>query len=50
MEKLELRAVSLFGHLSEEAVEAGFARIEGVLSSFDEGPQYETSEVLVFER
>lgn len=49
-EKLKLRAVSVFEHLSEEAVEAGFDRIEAALPSLDEGPQYETSELLVFKR
>lgn len=50
LERLKLRAVSLFEHLSEEAVEAGFARIEAALPALDEGPQYETSELLVFQR
>jgi hypothetical protein len=49
-EKLRLRAVSVFEHLSEEAAEAGFARIETALPSLDDGPQYETSELLVFQR
>jgi ubiquinone/menaquinone biosynthesis C-methylase UbiE len=49
-ERLKLRAVSAFEHLSEEAVEAGFARIEAALPSLDDGPQYETSELLVFQR
>jgi len=35
--------------LSEEAVEAGFARIEEALPSLNDGPQYETSELLVFQ-
>jgi SAM-dependent methyltransferase len=50
VEKLRLRAVSLFEHLSEESVEAGFARIEAALSALDDGPQHETSDLLVFER
>ena len=50
VERLKLRAVSVFEHLSEEAVEAGFARIEAALPSLDDGPQYETSELLVFQR
>jgi ubiquinone/menaquinone biosynthesis C-methylase UbiE len=49
-ERLKLRAVSVFEHLSEEIVEAGFARIEAALPSLDDGPQYETSELLVFQR
>ncbi|GAB3428931.1 class I SAM-dependent methyltransferase [Flindersiella endophytica] len=49
-ERLRLRAVSVFEHLSQEVVEAGFARIEAALPSLDDGPQYETSWLLVFER
>ena len=49
-EKLKLRAVSVFEHLSDEVVEAGFARIEVALPTLDDGPQYETSELLVFQR
>jgi ubiquinone/menaquinone biosynthesis C-methylase UbiE len=49
-EKLKLRSVSVFEHMSEEAVEAGFARIESALPSLGDGPQYETSELLVFQR
>ena len=48
--RLKLRAVSVFEHLSEEVVEAGFARIEAALPSLDDGPQYETSQLLVFQR
>jgi SAM-dependent methyltransferase len=48
--RLKLRAVSVFEHLSEEVVEAGFARIEAALPSLGDGPQYETSELLVFQR
>jgi hypothetical protein len=36
--------------MSEEVVEAGFARIEAALPSLGDGPQYETSELLVFQR
>ena len=50
LERLKLRAVSAFEHMSEEAVEAGFARIEAALPSLADGPQYETSEMLVFQR
>jgi ubiquinone/menaquinone biosynthesis C-methylase UbiE len=50
VERLKLRAVSAFEHMSEEVVEAGFARIEAALPSLDQGPQYETSEMLVFQR
>jgi hypothetical protein len=49
-EKLKLRPVSNFEHMSEEIVEAGFARIETALPSLDDGPQYETSGLLVFQR
>jgi SAM-dependent methyltransferase len=48
--RLKLRAVSVFEHLSEEVVEAGFARIQAALPSLGDGPQYETSELLVFQR
>ncbi len=49
-ERLQLRAVSLFEHLSEEVAQAGFARIEAALPSLARGPQYETSQLLVFQR
>ncbi|WP_026929808.1 class I SAM-dependent methyltransferase [Glycomyces tenuis] len=49
-ERLKLRAVSVFEHLSAEAAEAGFARIEAALPTLDDGPQYETNELLVFQR
>ena len=48
-ERLRLRPTSLFEHMSEE-VEAGFARIEAALPFLDDGPQFETSAVLVFGR
>jgi ubiquinone/menaquinone biosynthesis C-methylase UbiE len=48
--KLKLRAVSVFEHMSEEVIEEGFARIEAALPLLGDGPQYETSELLVFER
>jgi SAM-dependent methyltransferase len=47
-ERLKLRAVSLFEHTSQELVEAGFARIDAALPWLDEGPQFETSNLLVF--
>jgi ubiquinone/menaquinone biosynthesis C-methylase UbiE len=50
VERLKLRAVSVFEHMSEEVVEAGFARIEAALPALHEGPQFETSNLLVFER
>jgi ubiquinone/menaquinone biosynthesis C-methylase UbiE len=50
LDRLKLRAVSVFEHLSEEEIQAGFARIEAALPSLDPGPQYETSELLVFHR
>jgi ubiquinone/menaquinone biosynthesis C-methylase UbiE len=49
-EKLKLRAVSVFERVSEEVVEAGFARIEATLPSLSDEPQCETSELLVFQR
>jgi SAM-dependent methyltransferase len=49
-ERLKLRAVSVFEYLSEEALETGFARIEAALPSLGDGPQYETSVQLVFQR
>ncbi|MGA8370335.1 MAG: methyltransferase domain-containing protein [Acidimicrobiales bacterium] len=49
-ERLRLRPTSLFEHMSEEVVEAGFARIEAALPSLGDGPQFETSALLVFGR
>lgn len=49
-ERLKLRSVSLFEHLSEEDVESGFTTIDAAMSSLDEEPQYETSKLLVFQR
>lgn len=50
VERLELRALSVFEHMSAELVAAGFARIEAALPTLDDGPQHETSELLVFRR
>jgi hypothetical protein len=50
VEKLKLRAVSAFEHLSEDVIDEGFATIEAALPALDDGPQYETSELLVFQR
>ena len=50
LERLKMRAVSAFEHMSEEIIEEGFARIEAALPSLGDGPQYETSQLLVFER
>jgi hypothetical protein len=50
VERLKLRAVSVFEHLSEEIIQAGFARIQAALPAIGDGPQYETSELLVFQR
>jgi SAM-dependent methyltransferase len=50
LERLKLRPVSMFEHMTEDAVEAGFARIEAALPSLGDGPQYETSALLVFQR
>jgi SAM-dependent methyltransferase len=49
-EKLKLRSVSLFEHVSDEVAEEGFARIEAALPSLGGGPQYETTRLLVFQR
>ena len=49
-ERLRLRPTSLFEHMSDEVIEAGFARIEAALPSLDDGPQFETSALLVFRR
>jgi ubiquinone/menaquinone biosynthesis C-methylase UbiE len=49
-ERLKLRAVSVFELMSEEVVEAGFANIEAALPALEDGPQYETSKLLVFQR
>jgi hypothetical protein len=36
--------------MSEEVIEAGFARIEAALPTLGDGPQYETSQLLIFQR
>jgi hypothetical protein len=36
--------------MSEEVIAAGFAEIDGALASLDAGPQYESSQLLVFRR
>src|SRR5439155_132437 len=50
LERLKLRPVSMFEHMTEDVVEAGFARIEAALPSLGDGPQYETSALLVLRR
>jgi hypothetical protein len=50
LERLKLRPVSMFEHMTEDVVEAGFARIEEALPSLGDGPQYETSALLVLPR
>lgn len=50
IERLKLRAVSMFEHMSEELVEDGFARIEAARPALGDGPQYEASGLLVFQR
>jgi ubiquinone/menaquinone biosynthesis C-methylase UbiE len=50
LERVRLRAFSVFELMSEEVVDAGFARIEAALPTLDDGPQYETSQLLVFRR
>jgi ubiquinone/menaquinone biosynthesis C-methylase UbiE len=47
-ERLKLRPTSLFEYMSEEQIEAGFARIEAALPFLDDGPQFETNALLVF--
>lgn len=49
-ERLKLRAVSVFEHLSEEVIDAGFARIEAALPALGDGPQHETTTLLAFRR
>jgi ubiquinone/menaquinone biosynthesis C-methylase UbiE len=49
-ERLKLRSVSLFEHMSEDVAEAGFAKIEAALPALGDEPQYETSDLLVFQR
>jgi SAM-dependent methyltransferase len=48
--RLKMRAVSLFEHMNEDVVEAGFATIEAALPSLGDGPQYETSVLFTFQR
>jgi ubiquinone/menaquinone biosynthesis C-methylase UbiE len=48
-EKLKLRSVSLFERISDELAEAGFARIQAALPFLGDAPQYETTQLLVFE-
>lgn len=50
LERLQLRAVSIFERMSPAMADAGFARIEAALPSLGDGPQYETSHLLVFQR
>jgi hypothetical protein len=50
LERLRLRSVSVFEHLPAELVDEGFARIDAALPSLDDGPQYETNRLLVFQR
>jgi len=49
-DRLKLRALSTFEHMSEEVIATGFAKIDAALASMDDGPQYETSEMAVFQR
>ncbi|WP_027345648.1 class I SAM-dependent methyltransferase [Hamadaea tsunoensis] len=49
-ERLRLRSVSMFERLTVEQIEAGFATIEAELPSLADEPQYETSDILVFQR
>ena len=47
-ERLKLRPTSLFEWMTEKQIESGFARIEAALPFLDDGPQFETSALLVF--
>lgn len=49
-ERLRLRPTSLFEYMSEEVAEAGFAKIDAERPSLSDGPQFETSALLVFRR
>lgn len=49
-QRLKLRAVSLFAHVTDEVADAGFVRIDAALPALADGPQFETSKLLVFER
>jgi len=46
--KLRTRSVSVFELLGPQAVEEGFARIDAALPTLPDGPQYETSDLLIF--
>jgi SAM-dependent methyltransferase len=48
--KLRTRSVSMFELMTADVIEDGFARIEAALPTLDDGPQYETNELLVFGR
>jgi SAM-dependent methyltransferase len=50
LEKLRLRANSNFELMNEDLIAAGFARIEAVLPSLRDGPKYESTTLLVFQR
>jgi ubiquinone/menaquinone biosynthesis C-methylase UbiE len=49
-DRLKLRSVSLFEHVTDEVIDAGFATIEATLPSLGDEPQYETSQLLVLQR
>jgi ubiquinone/menaquinone biosynthesis C-methylase UbiE len=49
LERLRLRPTSLFEHMTDKVIEAGFATIEAALPSLSDGPQFETSALLVFQ-
>jgi ubiquinone/menaquinone biosynthesis C-methylase UbiE len=48
--KLRMRPVSAFELMTAEQVEAGFIRIAAALPRLGDGPQYETSDLLVLRR
>lgn len=50
VDKLKQRAVSMFEHVSRDVIETGFARIDAALPWLADGPQHETSDLLVFQR
>lgn len=47
-QKLKLRSVSAIERMTDEATDAAFVKIEAALPTLDPGPQYETSDVLIF--
>lgn len=48
--RLRMRSVSMFELMTPEVIDQGFARIEAALPTLADGPQYETNELLVFQK